>query len=76
MSRIRDRDTIIERLFCDELFLCGITTFSQNDSEVLGKPDFVILNHGMGVETVLSAEIDDYACKAYEIYLVKIPKMI
>lgn len=40
MSRVRDRDTKIERILRDELLLRSITTFTQNDTDILGKPDF------------------------------------
>lgn len=39
MSRIRDRDTKIERLLRDELIRRGITTFVSNDKTIEGKPD-------------------------------------
>jgi len=40
MSRVRDRETKIERILRDEFLRRGITTFTNNDTGILGKPDF------------------------------------
>ncbi|MCL2079665.1 MAG: DNA mismatch endonuclease Vsr [Oscillospiraceae bacterium] len=40
MSRIRDRDTKIEKLLRNELIRRGITTFVSNEKSIVGKPDF------------------------------------
>ena len=40
MSRIRDGNTKIERMLCNELIRRGITTFLSNDKTIEGKPDF------------------------------------
>lgn len=39
MSRVRNQDTILEKLICDGLTSLGITTFNRNDKSVFGKPD-------------------------------------
>lgn len=41
MSRVHNRDTALENIFCNELIRRGFTTFSRNDKSVFGKPDFV-----------------------------------
>lgn len=41
MSRVRNSNTTIENILCDELIKRGITTFSRNDVSVYGKPDIV-----------------------------------
>lgn len=41
MSRIKNKNTTIERLFEDELRSRGFTTFEKNKKGVPGKPDFV-----------------------------------
>jgi DNA (cytosine-5)-methyltransferase 1 len=41
MSHVRNSDSILERLFAEELMRRGITTYSRNDKTVFGKPDFV-----------------------------------
>ena len=40
MSRVRDRETKIECILRDEFLRRGITTFTKNDTGILGKPDF------------------------------------
>jgi DNA mismatch endonuclease Vsr len=49
MSRIRDRDTKIERVLRDEFLLRGMTAFTQNDTDVIGKPDFVFKTRKIAV---------------------------
>ena len=41
MSRVRGKNTGIEKALCAELDRRGLTTYIKNDNSVLGKPDFV-----------------------------------
>jgi len=41
MSRVRNKDTALEKIFCAQLFRRGLTTFTCNDKSVFGRPDFV-----------------------------------
>ncbi|MDR2367126.1 MAG: DNA mismatch endonuclease Vsr [Deltaproteobacteria bacterium] len=40
MSHIRAKDTSLEKALRAELDLLGLTTYTQNDAKVFGKPDF------------------------------------
>ena len=40
MSRVRNKDTKLENIFCAELVCRGLTTFVRNNISVFGKPDF------------------------------------
>lgn len=39
MSQVRNRDTTLEKILCNELLRQGVTTFKRNDKTVMGKPD-------------------------------------
>ena len=38
MSRVRNKDTKLENIFCAELVRRGLTTFVRNNTPILGKP--------------------------------------
>ena len=41
MSRVRNSDTALEKLLCEELVRQGLTTFTRNNKTIFGKPDIV-----------------------------------
>lgn len=41
MSRIRNKDSFIEKALCAEFNRRGLTTYTRNDKHVFGRPDFV-----------------------------------
>lgn len=41
MSRVRNKDTVLENALCAELELRGLHTYSRNDKTLIGKPDVV-----------------------------------
>ena len=41
MSRVRNSDTVLEKIFAAELDRRHLTTYTKNDKTVFGKPDFV-----------------------------------
>lgn len=43
MSRVRNSDTALEKLLCEELVRQGLTTFTRNNKTIFGKPDIAFL---------------------------------
>ena len=43
MSRVRNSDTALEKLLCEELVRQGLTTFTRNIKTIFGKPDIAFL---------------------------------
>ena len=43
MSRVRNSDTALEKLLCEELVRQGLTTFTRNNKTIFGKPDIALL---------------------------------
>lgn len=43
MSRVRNSDTALEKLLCEELVRQGLTTFARNNKTIFGKPDIAFL---------------------------------
>ena len=43
MSRVRNSDTALEKLLCEELVRQGLTTFTRDNKTIFGKPDIAFL---------------------------------
>ena len=49
MSQVRNSDTALEKLLCEELRRHGITTFTRNNITIFGKPDIAFLARKIAV---------------------------
>ena len=43
MSQVRNSDTALEKLLCEELNRNGVTTFTRNNKTIFGKPDVAFI---------------------------------
>ena len=43
MSQVRNSDTALEKLLCEELIRNGVTTFTRNNKTIFGKPDIAFI---------------------------------
>ena len=52
MSRVRNSDTALEKLLCEELTRNGVTTYTRNNKTIFGKPDiaFIIIKLDMNFD--------------------------
>ena len=49
MSRVRNSDTALEKLLCEELIRYGVTTFTRNNKTIFGKPDIAFIARKIAV---------------------------
>ena len=49
MSRVRNSDTALEKLLCEELNRHGVTTFTRNNKTIFGKPDIAFIARKIAV---------------------------
>ena len=49
MSRVRNSDTALEKLLCEELTRNGVTTYTRNDKTIFGKPDIAFIARKIAV---------------------------
>lgn len=49
MSRVRNSDTALEKLLCEELNRHGVTTFTRNNKTIFGKPDIAFVARKIAV---------------------------
>ena len=49
MSQVRNSDTALEKLLCEELTRNGVTTFTRNNKTILGKPDIAFIARKIAV---------------------------
>ena len=49
MSRVRNSDTALEKLLCEELIHNGVTTYTRNNKTIFGKPDIAFIARKIAV---------------------------
>lgn len=49
MSRVRNSDTALEKLLCEELTRNGVTTYTRNNKTIFGKPDIAFIARKIAV---------------------------
>ena len=49
MSRVRNSDTALEKLLCEELIRNGVTTYTRNNKTIFGKPDIAFIARKIAV---------------------------
>lgn len=49
MSQVRNSDTALEKLLCEELNRYGVTTFTRNNKTIFGKPDIAFVARKIAV---------------------------
>ena len=49
MSQVRNSDTALEKLLCEELTRNGVTTFTRNNKTIFGKPDIAFIARKIAV---------------------------
>jgi len=49
MSQVRNKDTALEKLLCEELTRNGVTTYTRNNKTIFGKPDIAFIARKIAV---------------------------